>query len=243
METAEKGRVLIVEPNPSILHSYRSRLLKAGFEVTEASEAATALRKIEDAQFDLLISDLELPKTDGLTLLRRLRAKFVDLQFVLLLEAPNNQRAVEAAELGAFQSLIKPIRPDVLEKTAALAVRRKRERTNPQIAPGGRLSTRSTSVTATEAKNEFGRLLEKAMRGDIIVVTKHDAPKAVLLSIEKFETLSHAPESRINTLSAEFDALLSRMQTSSTRNAMQAAFRASPEQLGKAAAAAARKRA
>ncbi len=243
METAEKGRVLIVEPNPSILRSYSSRLLKAGFEVTEASEAATALRKIEDAQFDLLISELELPTTDGLTLLRRVRAKFVDLQFVLLLEAPDNQRAVEAAEFGAFQSLIKPIRPHILEKTAALAVRLKRERTNPQIAPGGRLSTRSASVTATEAKNEFGRLLERAMQGDIVVITKHDAPKAVLLSMEKFETLSRTPESRINTLSAEFDALLSRMQRSSTRDAMQAAFKASPEQLGKAAVAAARKRA
>jgi antitoxin Phd len=243
MEAAEKGRVLIVEPNPSILHSYSSRLLKAGFEVTEASEAATALRKIEDAQFDLLISELELPTTDGLTLLRRVRAKFVDLQFVLLLEAPDNQRAVEAAEFGTFQSLIKPIRPHILEKTAALAVRLKRERTNPQIAPGGRLSTRSASVTATEAKNEFGRLLERAMQGDIVVITKHDAPKAVLLSMEKFETLSRTPESRINTLSAEFDALLSRMQRSSTRDAMQAAFKASPEQLGKAAVAAARKRA
>src|SRR5438874_10578427 len=79
METAEKGRVLIVEPNPSILRSYSSRLLKAGFEVTEASEAATALRKIEDAQFDLLISELELPTTDGLTLLQEVELRVFDL--------------------------------------------------------------------------------------------------------------------------------------------------------------------
>jgi antitoxin Phd len=243
MESAEKGRVLIVEPNPQVLHSYSSRLSKAGFQVAEASEAKAALRSLENAQFDLLISDLKLPKSDGLALLRRLRLKFVDLQFVLLLEAPDNQRAVEAAELGAFQSLIKPIRPDILEKTAALAMRLKRERVNLQIAPVRRFSTKSASVSATEAKNEFGRLLEKAMQGDIVVITKHDAPKAVLLSMAEFETLSQAPESRINTLSAEFDALLARMQGPSARDAMHAAFSASPEQLGKAAVAAARKRA
>jgi len=243
MDIAKKGRVLIVEPNPLVLRSYSSRLSKAGFQVAEASEAAAALRTLENAQFDLLISDLKLPKSDGLALLRRLRDKFVDLQFVLLLDAPDNRRAVEAAELGAFQSLIKPIRLDILEKTAALAVRLKRERTNPQIVPAKRFSTRSASVTATEAKNEFGRLLEKAMQGDLVVITKHDTPKAVLLSMAEFETLSQAPESRINTLSAEFDALLSRMQGSSARDAMHAAFGASPEQLGKAAVAAARKRA
>jgi len=40
-------------------------------------------------------------------------------------------------------------------------------------------------VTATEAKNKFGRLLEKAMQGGVVVITKHDAPKAVLISMDE----------------------------------------------------------
>src|SRR5258706_9862669 len=90
-------------------------------------------------------------------------------------------------------------------------------------------------VTATEAKNKFGHLLEKAMQGRVIVITKHDAPKAVLISMDEYTALSSAPESRINTLSAEFDSLLMRMQGPRARNSMRAAFRASPKQLGKAA--------
>ena len=96
--------------------------------------------------------------------------------------------------------------------------------------------------TATEAKNEFGRLLEKAMQGGVVVITKHDEPKAVLISMDVYTALSSAPESRINTLSAEFDSLLMRMQRPGVRNSMQAAFRASPKQIGKAALVAARKR-
>jgi len=61
-------------------------------------------------------------------------------------------------------------------------------------------------VTATEAKNKFGRLLEKAMQGGLVVITKHDAPKAVLISMDEYTALSNAPESRINSLSAEFDS-------------------------------------
>jgi prevent-host-death family protein len=97
-------------------------------------------------------------------------------------------------------------------------------------------------VTATEAKNRFGRLLEKAMRGGVVVITKHDAPQAVLISMEEYTALSSAPEARINSLSAEFDSLLTRMQRPGARKAMQAAFHASPKQLGKAAVVAARKR-
>jgi antitoxin Phd len=98
------------------------------------------------------------------------------------------------------------------------------------------------SVTATEAKNKFGRLLEKAMHGGVVVITKHDAPKAVLISMDEYTALSGAPEARINSLTAEFDSLLLRMQRPGARGSMQAAFHASPKQLGKAAVAAARKR-
>jgi prevent-host-death family protein len=100
----------------------------------------------------------------------------------------------------------------------------------------------AVSFTATAAKNEFGKILEKAMRGGMVVITKHDVPKAVLMSIEEYTTLSHREERKLNTLSSEFDALLERMQAPGARAIMQAAFDSTPKQLGKAAVWAARKR-
>ena len=97
-------------------------------------------------------------------------------------------------------------------------------------------------ITATEAKNEFGRILEKVMRSGRVVITKHDSPKAVLISIDEYNSLSNGAGAKLDTLSAEFDALLARMQTSRARTSMKAAFGASPKQLGKAALSAARKR-
>lgn len=100
----------------------------------------------------------------------------------------------------------------------------------------------AASFTATEAKNEFGRVLEMVIQGGVVVITRHDAPKAVLVSVDEFNALARATESKLDTLSHEFDALLSRMQTPKARTAMKAAFEASPAQLGRAAVAAARKR-
>ncbi len=105
---------------------------------------------------------------------------------------------------------------------------------------GQRIET--TSVTATDAKTEFGRLLELATAGGVVIITKHDVPKAVLLAVGEFEALSKASEGALDTLTGEFDTLLARMQTPASRAGMKAAFHASPKQLGKAAVAAARKR-
>ena len=99
-----------------------------------------------------------------------------------------------------------------------------------------------SSVSASEAKNEFGRVLEMAIQVGAVVITKHDAPKAVLISVETFNALSGAAEAKLNTLSQEFDALLARMQTSKARRGMKAAFAASGNRLGKAAVAATRSR-
>jgi hypothetical protein len=79
------------------------------------------------------------------------------------------------------------------------------------------------------------------MQDGIVVITKHDAPKAVLISIEEFEALSQATEHKLDTLTAEFDALFERMQTAKARAGMQAAFEASPGKLARAAVTAAAK--
>jgi prevent-host-death family protein len=56
------------------------------------------------------------------------------------------------------------------------------------------------SLTATQAKNEFGRALEKVIRGGRVVITKHDIPKAILISIEEFNSLVY--EGKLNALTA-----------------------------------------
>jgi antitoxin Phd len=99
-----------------------------------------------------------------------------------------------------------------------------------------------SSVSASQAKSEFGRVLEMAIQGRAVVITKHDAPKAVLISVENFNALSGAAETKLDTLSSEFDTLLARMQTSKARRGMKTAFAASGKRLGKAAVAAARSR-
>lgn len=99
------------------------------------------------------------------------------------------------------------------------------------------------AVPASRAKNEFGQLLDQAARGGAVAITRHDAPKAVLLSFEEFRALVSASTPSLKALDAEFDALLARMQAPSARRAMTAAFDAPPAALGRAAVKSAARRA
>jgi antitoxin Phd len=237
-----EGRVLIVDDEPSILKSYSRSLVSAGFEVVQASSGRQALEYMAEHDCDAVVTDLGMPRMNGLALLGQMQLRSFKVPVVLLLDAPDNRVVIRAAKLGAVQSLVKPITRELLRQTAVFAVRLKRSASTARagLVPA---SGPARSITATVAKNEFGRELEKVLHGGITVITKHDAPKAVLMSFEDFRQLSNAGRTKLDSLSGEFDALLGRMQTPEARSGMRAAFGASPRQLGQAAAAAARKRA
>ncbi len=98
------------------------------------------------------------------------------------------------------------------------------------------------AFTATVAKNEFGRVLDAAIENGAVAITRHDAPKAVLMSMATYDALTGAGARSLDVLTEEFDALLAQMQTPKARRGMTRAFNATPSQLGQAAVAAARKR-
>jgi prevent-host-death family protein len=98
------------------------------------------------------------------------------------------------------------------------------------------------TVAATRFKNEFGAIFEQAALGGAVAITKHNTPKAVLLSYAEFEALTRASSPVLDELSEEFDALLAGMQTPKAKAGVATAFDAAPEELGRAAVKAAARR-
>lgn len=98
------------------------------------------------------------------------------------------------------------------------------------------------AIAASEAKNRFGAILDQASQGGAVAITKHDATKAVLISVEEFQALVAGRHSSLTALGAEFDDLLARMQTPDARKGIRVAFAATPAELGKAAVKAARRK-
>ena len=99
-----------------------------------------------------------------------------------------------------------------------------------------------SAVTATMAKNGFASVLDSAARDGGVVITKHDKPKAVVLSYDEYLALGGAPRPSLDALTAEFDEMLVAMQTPAARAAARALFAMTPVELGRAAVKAARRR-
>ena len=231
------GRLLLTAPS---LEEGADELARAfvarGLEVSVATTGHEALQQAEATRFDLVICDLALPLGSGLDLLSALRDREIDAPAFLLCGA--DRPLLEAAQLGAF-CLEKPVELGSLVDTVLRRIRRR--------AGAGRRATRRSAaaeiteaVAATAAKNRFGQLLGTATQGGRVVITKHDAPSAVLLSYEEYRELTHEDSPDLEALSHEFDELLERMQAPAARDATDALFDASPADLAEAARAEAR---
>jgi prevent-host-death family protein len=94
---------------------------------------------------------------------------------------------------------------------------------------------RPTEVSASDAKNSFGRILERVAKDGAVTITRRREPLAVVIPIETYLRLANSEARMLNTLSAEFDAVLARMQMPGAAEAMQTAFAMAPAELGRAA--------
>jgi antitoxin Phd len=97
-------------------------------------------------------------------------------------------------------------------------------------------------IPASKAKASFGEVLEQVVVTGGVAITRHNVPKAVVLSWEEFVSLNGSRTESLSSLADQFEGLLASMQGSRAQAAMERAFDASPEQLGRAAVAAAHPR-
>src|SRR5258708_35724734 len=79
-------------------------------------------------------------------------------------------------------------------------------------------------VAATRFKNEFGAIFEQAALGGAVAITKHDSPKAVLISYDEFQALVRARTPGLDDLGARFGALLHIMQAHHAQNGEAAVY-------------------
>ena len=96
-------------------------------------------------------------------------------------------------------------------------------------------------ISATDVQNEFGRVLDRAVGDDVVVITRHNVPRAVLMSVDRYRALARGDTRVLDTLSAQFDVLLREMQRPETSAGIERGFAATADEMGRAAVAALRR--
>lgn len=120
-------RILVVDDDLGVLDALTSFLSQCGFRVDTATNGQEALTKIEEADHDIILCDLQMPVMTGLDLLRSLRGREEFHSTIIMMSAfGTSDVALEAIKLGAYDYIDKPFSTDVLLLTIRKAQERER---------------------------------------------------------------------------------------------------------------------
>jgi two-component system, chemotaxis family, chemotaxis protein CheY len=112
-------KILAIDDSASMRQMVNFTLKSAGFDVTDACDGVEALKIAKLSKFDVIISDVNMPNMDGLTLVKKLRSlenyKFIPILMLTTESSQEKKQAGRAA--GATGWIVKPFNPDQLLAT------------------------------------------------------------------------------------------------------------------------------
>src|SRR5271157_1898081 len=118
--------VFLADDDEIFLEILAETVEEAGGEVGLASDGLAALEQLSAGDFDILISDLNMPRMDGLTLLKQVRALYPHILTILITGFGSLESAIQALRLGAYDYIQKPF----MVEQVAVTIRNSVERVN-----------------------------------------------------------------------------------------------------------------
>ncbi len=119
---AESITILVVDDERAIRRVIGAHLARRGFIVLEAGNGEEALAALAVRRFDILLTDLQMPKLDGHALLRRVQDEYPLMRRVVMTGYTTLENALDALKLGAVAFVPKPVDLPALDQALDLAV-------------------------------------------------------------------------------------------------------------------------
>ncbi len=167
MRSSEKrvGRILVADDEEGVRTFLAEALERTGHEVTQVADGAAALLAVREEPFDVVLTDLRMPGTDGMTVVRTVRTQQADVEVIVLTAFGDVATAVEAMKLGAFDYVEKPVpSPSVIRELVDRALERRLK-----------LAASSPAELATSVKLTFGAPAMKPVVDALTRVAKSGA--------------------------------------------------------------------
>ncbi|RJQ38950.1 MAG: sigma-54-dependent Fis family transcriptional regulator [Nitrospiraceae bacterium] len=117
------NRLLIVEDEETLCESLGRVFLREGYEVDTAMSAESAIKLLEAASYDLIITDIILPGINGIELLKKCREQNPEQIVIIITAFASLETAVEALRAGAYDYVIKPIIHEEIKRVIRNALR------------------------------------------------------------------------------------------------------------------------
>ncbi|MDH5187005.1 MAG: sigma-54 dependent transcriptional regulator [candidate division WOR-3 bacterium] len=170
--TDKKESILVVDDAPQTLEVIRRNLKSKGYQVFTASNAQEAIKIIESAPVDLVITDLKMPEVSGIDLIRHIRENYRDTEVMMITGYPSIESAVEAVKTGAEEYLTKPFTDEELFS----AVERTLDKLHIRRAGQARFEKMPTAPygligESEKMRNVFSRIAKAASTSATVLIT------------------------------------------------------------------------
>jgi DNA-binding NtrC family response regulator len=208
------AKLLVVDDEKNLRMVVHKELGRQGHEVEEADNGETAWELLEEQDFDVLLCDVNMPRLDGMGLLRRLREKSQNPPEVIMLTGQATvETAIEAMKLGAYDYLTKPYRIAELAALVTQAAEKQQlkidnQRLRAQLA---RTSNSMPDIIAESAQmKEVLRLVQRVAPSDtsVLITGESGAGKELIAqAIHRLSPRSDKPFIDLNCAALQ-DSLL-----------------------------------
>ncbi|MFH1723309.1 MAG: response regulator [Elusimicrobiota bacterium] len=106
----QRLRVLILDDEPIVCDRLKGSLEKAGFEVETFTESERVVKRLEEARFDFVVTDLKMKGWDGIEILKLVKTRSPETKVILITGFATVEKAKEALKIGAHDFIAKPFK-------------------------------------------------------------------------------------------------------------------------------------
>lgn len=166
-------KILVVDDEKIKRITLADDLAAQGHDVVAAADGAEAIECLADGPFDVVVTDLKMPKLDGIELLKQIKqGPAADMEVIMMTAYGSIPVAVEAVKLGAFDFLTKPFRNEDIFPLLARIERQRRAATGSQRPrkPFSPANIEATVIGQSAAMDRVKRMVEVSLKTDANVL-------------------------------------------------------------------------
>jgi DNA-binding NtrC family response regulator len=191
------AKILVVDDQDMMRDSLAATLVREGHEVIAATDGAAAVTRLNGGKFDLMITDLKMPKMTGIELLAEAKKLRPEMPVVLMTAFATVNTAVEAMKLGAYDYIQKPFDGDEIKHLVDRTLEHNRLiRENQALRSMAEVSSPRPLIGSGEAMAEVKKKIDLVARSNATILIRGESGTGRKSSPARFTTRRAAKTAR-----------------------------------------------
>ncbi len=195
------GKILIVDDDPSTLDMLQIMLEAQDYFVINSYDGVNALEKIKSTDFDLVITDLKMPRKNGIELLKEIKSNYPEIEVIMTTAYMTIDTAISAMKIGAYDYLTKPIedldRARIIIEKAIEKARIQSENIRLRSQIQGSVSSYHGLIGKSKPMQKVYEIIDKVAQSDTAVLIQGESGTGKELVARAIHTKSKRSENKL----------------------------------------------